>query len=69
MNTVTATIIEEIARAAKNGERVAACTFTACYPRANVSAAFRIARRRKIIAVDYVSCAGTPVYKQGIGVS
>lgn len=64
MHPTTAKILEEIIEDARRGyDRIAPATFTAYHPRANVSAAFRIARRRGIIAVNYQSAAGTPVYR------
>jgi len=66
MNQVTEQIVAEIERAVADGARIAPCTFTACYPRANVSAAFRVARRRGIIVVDTKSCMGTPIYRKAL---
>ncbi len=66
MSKITESIIAHIARAVANGERIAPCTFTVCYPRANVSAAFRVARQRGLIVVDYASGLGTPVYRKAL---
>jgi hypothetical protein len=69
MKNTTATteqIVAEIAEAAKAGTLVAPASFSAFYPRAKVSAAFRMAKARGIIVVDYVGSAGTPVYKMAL---
>ncbi len=66
MQTLTETIIRGIERAVRDGAEIAPCTFTAQYPRANVSAAFRAAKARGIITVSYRSVVGTPVYRKAL---
>lgn len=68
MNDRTAAALAEIARAAAAGTRIAPAIFSHFYGRAAVSAAFRMAKAQGLIEVDYMSCAGTPVYRAaGIG--
>lgn len=59
-------IVTEITKAVRSGLTVAPVTFSACYGRANTAAAFRMARARGLIVVDYISCGGTPVYRMGL---
>ena len=59
----TAEIIEAISQ--DESQMIAPCTYTWAFrSRANVSAAFRIAKQRGIIEVAYTSAAGTPVYRR-----
>lgn len=69
VTAITETIIAEIEEAVAGGSRVAPAPFSACYPRANVSAAFRIALERGLIVVDAVSLAGTPIYRKALRLS
>lgn len=66
MSPTTELIVAEIVRAVANGARIAPVTFAACYPRANVSAAFRVARKRRLIVVDSLSVCGTPIYRMAL---
>ncbi len=64
MSPKTAEALEEIKSAVASGQtKIVPCTFSHCYGRAATSAAFRIAKREKIIEVAYISCVGTPVYR------
>lgn len=66
MSPTTERVITDIVRAVADGARIAPVTFTACYPRANVSAAFRATRKRGLIVVDCLSVCGTPIYRMGL---
>ena len=64
MSPKTAEVYAAIQDAVRSGQKyIAPVTFSACFPRASVSAAFRMAKRDGIIEVQYVSCVGTPVYQ------
>lgn len=64
MNTKTLEVLEAIKEAVAAGQTmIAPCTFSFCFPRASVSAAFRAAKQQGIIEVSYISCVGTPVYR------
>lgn len=64
MQANTAAALAEIERAAANGQdKIAPIIFSTIYGRAACSAAFRIARQRKVVEIAYVSAAGTPVYR------
>lgn len=64
MNTRTAEALAEIKSAAASGQKmIAPALFSHFFGRAAVSAAFKIAKREGIIVVDYISVAGTPVYR------
>ncbi|MCL4714882.1 MAG: hypothetical protein KJZ75_08230 [Hyphomonadaceae bacterium] len=69
MKANTAAALAEIERAAGAGQTmIAPVIFSTLYGRAACSAAFRIARQRKVVEIAYVSAAGTPVYRAyGVG--
>lgn len=64
MNKVTLQIIEELKT--DKGDLITPSVYSHFYPRANVSAAFKIAKRDGIIQVKYMSCVGTPVYTNSV---
>lgn len=60
----TQACLDEIERCVAEGyDSMAPALFSHCYGRAACSAAFRIARERKLIEVAYISAANTPVYR------
>lgn len=64
MKVNTAAALAEIERAAAEGyDKIAPVIFSTIYGRAACSAAFRIARQKKVVEIAYVSAAGTPVYR------
>lgn len=69
MKATTQRIIDEIEQAVADGSHISPATFTAYFPRANVSAAFRVARKQGIIVVDSPSCAGTPIYRKALRIT
>ncbi len=63
MNPITAEIIEAIK--VDTSSMITPAIYTWAFKsRAHVSAAFRMAKKQGIIEVDYISAAGTPVYKR-----
>lgn len=66
MTATTQRIVDEIEQMVADGSRIAPATFTVFHPRANVSAAFRVARKQGIIMVDSPSCVGTPIYRKAL---
>ena len=60
----TLEVLAEIQRAATSGQRmIAPAIFSHCYGMAATSAAFRMAKKRGIIEVAYISVVGTPCYQ------
>ncbi len=64
MQVNTAAALAEIERCVAQGyDKIAPVMFSMTYGRAACSAAFRIAKQRKIVELAYTSAAGTPVYR------
>jgi hypothetical protein len=64
MSPKTEAALNEIKSAVASGQQlIAPVTFSHFFGRAATSAAFRIAKKEGIIIVNYISAAGTPVYK------
>ena len=64
MSTKTAEFYTYIQNAVRAGQtRICPAIFSFCFPRASVSAAFRMAKQNGIIEVAYIGGTGVPVYQ------